>query len=129
MLLAGDTDAATTAADKPLRHSSEATLSSTAWDAPVPLTQGLYGHLGNSGPLAGAELQADLMNGLYFVRGSRYEISALNLAVLRDLGLPIVPDAVSAVVSATVSEPGSRLLALLALAMLLTARQRARKFS
>jgi hypothetical protein len=39
MLLAGDTDAATTAADKPLRHSSEATLSSTAWDAPLPLTQ------------------------------------------------------------------------------------------
>lgn len=88
------------------------------YGAPVPLTQGLYGHLGNWGPLAGAELQPDLMNGLYFVRGSRYEISALDLAVLRDLGLPITPDAAAT----AVSEPGSLLLALLALAMLLTAR-------
>ena len=93
------------------------------YGTPVPLTQGLYGHLGNWGPLAGAGLQADLMNGLSFVRGSRYEISALNLAVLRDLGLNIAPDAAPS----AVPEPGSLLLALVALAMLLTARQRARK--
>ena len=96
------------------------------YGAPLPLTQGLYGHLGNSGPLAGAELQTDLMNGLYFVRGSRYEISALNLAVLRDLGLPIAADAVN-VVATDVPEPGSLALASLALAVLLTARHRARK--
>ncbi len=96
------------------------------YGAPVPLTQGLYGHLGNWGPLAGAELQADLMNGLYFVRGSRYAISALDLAVLRDLGLPIAADAVHAAAT-EVPEPGSFALASLALALLLTARHRARK--
>ena len=86
------------------------------YGAPVPLTQGLYGHLGNWGPLAGAGLQADLMNGLSFVRGSRYKISALNLAVMRDLGLGITPGAAPS----AVSEPGSLMLALLALAMLFT---------
>ncbi len=53
----------------------------------VPLTLGNYAHLGNAG--LGADLLPDLMNGVSFLRGSRYEISALDLAMLGDIGLPV----------------------------------------
>ncbi len=82
------------------------------YGAPVPLTQGLYGHLGNWGPGPGSQLGPDLMNGLFFQRGARYGISALDLAVLTDLGLPIRAAASS------VPEPGTALLVLTALASL-----------
>ena len=83
------------------------------YGAPVPLTQGLYGHFGNWGPGPGSQLAPDLMNGLAFVRGARYDISALDLAVLRDLGLPVL-----AAAAAAVPEPGTLLLALSALGLL-----------
>lgn len=56
---------------------------------PVPLTLGNPYHYGNelllpSQPLGG------LMNGVAFVRGSRYEIGSLDLAMLRDVGVPTV---------------------------------------
>ncbi|HEY6991563.1 MAG TPA: hypothetical protein VH369_24425, partial [Bryobacteraceae bacterium] len=65
--------------------------------APVPLTmlggsQALY-HIGNgdisttSCPTNG--LLSDLMNGVVFCRGQRYEISELDLAILKDTGLTV----------------------------------------
>lgn len=61
-----------------------------AYGGAVPLTQANYGHLGNWAPALGADLLPDLMNGLAFQRGARYEISALDLRVMRDLGLPVL---------------------------------------
>ena len=58
------------------------------YGGPVPLTLANYGHLGNWAPALGADLLPDLMNGLAFERGARYEISTLDLQVMRDLGLP-----------------------------------------
>ncbi len=63
----------------------------------VPLTFGNYAHLSNSGGLGGADLIPDLMNGEIFYRGTRYEVSALDLAMLADVGLPVL---------AAVPEPG-----------------------
>lgn len=91
------------------------------YGAPVPLTQGLYGHFGNWAQGAGSELAPDLMNGLAFVRGDRYSISELDLAVLRDLGLPMWAAA------AAVPEPGTLLLALSALALLTGLRTAAQR--
>jgi hypothetical protein len=67
---------------------------------PVPLTtfagtEALY-HLGNGDintvtcPTSG--LLADLMNGVAFCRGQRYDISPLDLAILADTGLTVVPE-------------------------------------
>jgi hypothetical protein len=55
----------------------------------VPLSFGNYGHVGNGDGRAGASLVSDLMNGVVFFRGTRYEVSALDLAILRDIGLPV----------------------------------------
>ncbi|MDO9092383.1 MAG: PEP-CTERM sorting domain-containing protein [Rubrivivax sp.] len=73
----------------------------------VPLTFGNHGHVGNSGTFdgrEGASLMPDLMNGEVFYRGTRYEVSALDLAMLSDMGLPVI--------LAAVPEPGSALLLL-----------------
>ena len=56
----------------------------------VALTLGNYGHLGNDTGL-GVDLISDLMNGVVFDRETRYEISALDLAILADSGLTVVP--------------------------------------
>jgi hypothetical protein len=56
----------------------------------VPLTLGNGAHLGNSAPGPGADLVPDLMNGVMFDRGRRYEISALDLAIARDVGIEVV---------------------------------------
>ncbi len=56
----------------------------------IALTLGNYGHLGNDIGL-GEDLIPDLMNGVTFVRETRYDISALDLAILEDSGLTIVP--------------------------------------
>jgi len=57
---------------------------------PVPVTAGNNWHIGNAtGP--GCDLLGDLMNGVAFSRGLRYDVSALDLAVLADMGLPITP--------------------------------------
>ena len=60
----------------------------------VPVTtQGpnTYHHLGNNAPKPGSELIPDLMNGVVFTFGTRYYISGLDLAVLADVGIPIIP--------------------------------------
>jgi hypothetical protein len=56
----------------------------------VPLTVGNNFHVGNAtGP--GSDLVGDLMNGVAFSRGTRYDVSALDLAMLADMGLPMAP--------------------------------------
>lgn len=59
----------------------------SAYGGPVPLTYGDYGHLGNDAGRPGEDLIADLMGGVHFLRGTRYDISALDLAVAADVGL------------------------------------------
>jgi hypothetical protein len=56
----------------------------------VPLTRGNDSHLGNPPPGPGADLISDLMNGVSFDRGRRYEISALDLAIVRDVGIGVI---------------------------------------
>lgn len=58
-----------------------------AYGGPVPLTRDNYGHLGNAAGLPGDDLAADLMGGVSFLRGTRYAIGALDLAIAADAGL------------------------------------------
>lgn len=63
----------------------------SVYGGPVPITAGNNFHLGNlSGP--GSDLVGDVMNGVVFNYGNRYNISALNLAMLRDMGVAVVSD-------------------------------------
>jgi hypothetical protein len=55
----------------------------------VPLTYGNYHHFGNADPRPGSDLIPDLMNGVVFFRGQRYNISPLDLALLADVGVPV----------------------------------------
>ena len=56
------------------------------YGAPVPVTYGNNFHIGNStGP--GANLVPDLMNGVVFYRGTRYNVSSLDLAIMADMGV------------------------------------------
>jgi hypothetical protein len=62
----------------------------------VPLTYGNLYHFGNNLPRAGSSLIPDLMNGIVFFNGKRYGISALDRAVLADVGLSIsIPEPAS----------------------------------
>lgn len=84
---------------------------------PVPVTQGNNWHVGNATG-AGADLLDDLMNGVSFSRGTRYDVSALDLAMLSDMGLVLAP----------VPEPSTAALLALGLAGLAAAgRQRQRR--
>lgn len=58
---------------------------------PVPVTGGNNFHLGNDSPGLGSDLLPDLMNGVVFHFGTRYDISLLDVAVLRDAGVPTTP--------------------------------------
>ncbi|MGC1274313.1 MAG: PEP-CTERM sorting domain-containing protein [Planctomycetaceae bacterium] len=93
-------------------------LAQAVYGGPVPLTFGNIFHLGNTLPRPGENLIPDLMNGVVFTDGVRYEISALDVAMLRDTGLA----------PAAVPEPGSLLLTGLAggtgLVSLMTCRRR-----
>lgn len=60
------------------------------YGAEVPLTFGNIYHLGNRPPRPGQDLVADMLNGVEFSRGSVYQISALDVAVLCDLDLPML---------------------------------------
>jgi hypothetical protein len=66
---------------------------------PVPLTYSNISHFGNDtfGTFnnkglgrPGSDLLDDLMNGVVFYRGRRYDISPLDVAVMQDVGLPAV---------------------------------------
>jgi hypothetical protein len=56
----------------------------------VPLTYGNAKHVGNQVPRPGSDLIPDLMNGIVFYRGSRYDISGLDLAVGLDCGVTVI---------------------------------------
>jgi hypothetical protein len=58
---------------------------------PVPLSNDNLFHLGNAAPLPGADLVSDLMTGVGFTNGTRYDISLLDVVVLADSGVPVVP--------------------------------------
>jgi len=58
------------------------------YGGPVPLTFGNASHVANFSPRPGEDLILDVMNGLVFYRGTRYEISPLDLAILNDAGVP-----------------------------------------
>jgi hypothetical protein len=60
------------------------------YGSPVPLTYANVSHVANFDPRPGQDLVLDLMNGLVFYRGSRYQISPLNIAMLRDAGVPAI---------------------------------------
>lgn len=66
------------------------------YGGPVPLTDQGGSHLGNAldSGFPGADLVGDLMNGVVFRRGFRYEISELDLAILADTGVPIRSSAI-----------------------------------
>lgn len=60
----------------------------------IPLTFGCYAHFGNAAPRPGADLASfdrlEVMNGVTGYQGTRYRISALDLAVCEDAGLPVL---------------------------------------
>jgi hypothetical protein len=85
------------------------------YGAAVPLTLGNHGHLGNDAAGLGEDLVPDLMNGVVFYRGTRYGVSALDLAIMADIGLPI---------TTAVPEPGTAALLLAGLAGLLLRARR-----
>jgi hypothetical protein len=82
----------------------------------VPITFGNYAHVANNMPRDGFDLERDLMNGLVFYRGERYQISALDLAIMQDSGLPL----------AAVPEPASVMM-LLSGGLMLAAATRLRR--
>jgi hypothetical protein len=86
----------------------------------VPLTFGNYRHVGNDDGRAGAGLVPDLMNGVAFSRGRRYDISALDLAFLTDLGLPV------SLPPMAIPEPGTCALLLGALGLMAWVNRRRR---
>lgn len=60
------------------------------YGGPVPTTLGSPFHLGNQPPKPGVELLTDVMNGIVFKTGLRYDVSSVDLAMLKDAGLPVV---------------------------------------
>jgi hypothetical protein len=59
------------------------------YGAPVPITYGNNFHIGNL-PGPGSNLVPDLMNGVQFNRGTRYNISSMDLAILSDVGVGVL---------------------------------------
>ncbi|GJE61183.1 calcium-binding protein [Methylobacterium trifolii] len=60
------------------------------YGAAVPLTTGNYGHYGNVSESPGTNPVAGLMNGVNYFRGVRYGIADIDLAILTDVGDPIL---------------------------------------
>jgi hypothetical protein len=60
------------------------------YGAPVPLTFANVSHVANFAPRPGEDLLLDVMNGLVFYRGSRYDVSPIDVAILHDAGVPAI---------------------------------------
>ena len=67
----------------------EGPLASTAYGSTVPLTYGNAKHVGNNPPRPGSNLIPDLMNGLIFYRGTRYDITPMVLNISQDCGVTL----------------------------------------
>jgi hypothetical protein len=65
------------------------------WGGPVPLARSHnnYHHVGESDTTVGrdAALKPDLMNGIVMQYGQRYDVSLLDLGILRDCDIPLKP--------------------------------------
>jgi hypothetical protein len=63
------------------------------WGGPVPLarTHNNYHHVCDKPEGPQAKLKDDLMNGVTFGNGRRYEIGPMDLAILADCGIPLKP--------------------------------------
>jgi hypothetical protein len=63
------------------------------YGGPVAVTFNNPNHIGNSAQSGrpGSDLIPDLMNGVVFFRGQRYDVSALDLAISSDAGIPLAP--------------------------------------
>jgi hypothetical protein len=102
------------------------------YGGPVPLTSGNYEHVGNGDGGPGGDLLSDLMNGVIFYRGTRYDISTLDLAILDDTGAALAPAGTAALATppaalpraADIPEPGAAPLLASSLAVLWAARRR-----
>lgn len=57
----------------------------------VPVTWGLPNHIGNRAPRPGPDLIPDLMNGVVANHATRYSISELDFAIVKDAGAPVRP--------------------------------------
>jgi hypothetical protein len=57
---------------------------------PLSRTATNYHHFGEPGPGLDRKLKEDLMNGIVMQYGRRYEVSALDLAILADCGLEVI---------------------------------------
>ncbi len=66
-------------------------MAAALYGGPVPVTSGNNFHIGNWAPAQGSDLIPDLMNGVAFYYGRKYEISPLDLAMLQDMGVQTVP--------------------------------------
>jgi hypothetical protein len=67
------------------------------YGAPVPLTFGNAKHVGNNPPRPGSDLIPDMMNGVVYFRGSRYDITPLDLAISEDCGVQLAPTGCDAI--------------------------------
>src|SRR5262249_42284267 len=64
-------------------------MAKLVYGGPVPVTYGFNFHLGNASPRPGSDLIGDMMNGVVYNRGVRYDISPLDLAILADAGVGV----------------------------------------
>jgi PEP-CTERM motif len=80
----------------------------------VPVTFDNNFHVGNAPGRPGNNLAGDLMNGMAFDYATRYQISALDLAIMQDAGLPV----------AAVPEPATYALWLCGLVAVAAVRRR-----
>jgi hypothetical protein len=71
-------------------------LSASIYGSPIPLTYGNNFHVGNAAPRPGSNLLPDMMNGVVYNRGARYNISPLDLAMAQDSGLVVLPEPTTA---------------------------------
>jgi hypothetical protein len=60
------------------------------YDGPVPITFGNNFHIGNESPRPGSDLIPDMMNGVVYERGTRYDLSPLDRAILSDAGVGVI---------------------------------------
>ena len=67
-------------------------LAQAQYGGPVPITYGNQGHLGNNSPRPGSDLLNDLMNGVVYFYQTRYTITRLDRAIVKDCGVAILLD-------------------------------------